>query len=464
MIRAIIRDSHVSTANTAETIAKVPSNAAIHMVESSRFAQAFAKLLILGLFVSIIAMLVLPWQQTSRGTGRVIAFNPQEREQSIEAPIKGVVLEVNKELRDGTFVKKGEFLLEIQPEAFDLGERLEEQLTRLRNKLRNAEDKVKVNEDLVAGFKEAGEFAVSAAREQVESAKAKLKSKAKEISGKETKVWQAQLDYNRQYDLWEDGAKPKKLVEKLKAELDFAKADLESAQEDVNSLQQELLSKKSQLKEKQVLALAKVNEAQSKLEDARQSVQETNKTISEVSAKRSPLNRNRVLAPRDGFVFRMPLNAGGQTVKQGDKLLTFIPVAEQKSVELMINGNDLPLVQIGQEVRLQFEGWPAVQFAGWPSIAIGTFSGRVATIDPTDNGKGEFRVMVLPNEELIENYENQAPWPEDRFLRQGVRANGWVMLNRVSLGYEIWRQLNGFPVMLDEAPEKEKAKPPKLPK
>ena len=26
-----------------------------------------------------------------------------------------------------------------------------------------------------------------------------------------------------------------------------------------------------------------------------------------------------------------------------------------------------------------------------------------------------------------------------------VRANGWVMLNQVPLGYEIWRQLNGFP-------------------
>ena len=33
-------------------------------------------------------------------------------------------------------------------------------------------------------------------------------------------------------------------------------------------------------------------------------------------------------------------------------------------------------------------------------------------------------------------------------MRQGVRANGWVMLSRVRLGYEIWRQLNGFPPVL----------------
>ncbi|MFM9068837.1 MAG: hemolysin D, partial [Planctomycetota bacterium] len=37
--------------------------------------------------------------------------------------------------------------------------------------------------------------------------------------------------------------------------------------------------------------------------------------------------------------------------------------------------------------------------------------------------------------------------PEAKLLRQGVRANGWVLLNEVSLGYEIWRQLNGFPAV-----------------
>jgi hypothetical protein len=144
--------------------------------------------------------------------------------------------------------------------------------------------------------------------------------------------------------------------------------------------------------------------------------------------------------------------------------MMIVPETTTKAVALSINGNDLPLVQLGQEVRLQFEGWPAVQFAGWPSIAIGTFSGKVVTIDPTDNGKGEFRILVAPNEDIIENDSRQVAWPEDRYLRQGVRANGWVMLNKVSLGYEIWRQLNGFPVMLDEAPKKSDSKPPKLPK
>ena len=92
----------------------------------------------------------------------------------------------------------------------------------------------------------------------------------------------------------------------------------------------------------------------------------------------------------------------------------------------------------GREVRLQFEGWPAVQFVGWPSAARGTFGGIVTVVDSHDNGKGKFRVLVEPD-------PNDVSWPSRRYLRQGVQVKGWVLLDEVSLGFEIWRQLNGFP-------------------
>jgi hypothetical protein len=86
-----------------------------------------------------------------------------------------------------------------------------------------------------------------------------------------------------------------------------------------------------------------------------------------------------------------------------------------------------------------------VQFAaGWPSAAVGTFGGRIAAVDGADNGKGKFRVIIRPLD--------AEPWPSDMFLRQGARTNGWVLLNEVSLGYEIWRQLNGFPPVFDGPP------------
>lgn len=84
-------------------------------------------------------------------------------------------------------------------------------------------------------------------------------------------------------------------------------------------------------------------------------------------------------------------------------------------VQIWLDGNDAPLVAAGRHVRLQFEGWSAIQFAGWPSVAVDTFGGTVVSVDMVDNGKGKFRCQILPDKtETIQ-------WPQDRFLRQGVR-------------------------------------------
>jgi hypothetical protein len=124
-------------------------------------------------------------------------------------------------------------------------------------------------------------------------------------------------------------------------------------------------------------------------------------------------------------------------VKAGDGLLVIVPDTEDRAVELWIAGNDMPLLSDGRPVRLQFEGWPAVQFTGWPSVAVGTFGGHVALIDSTDDGSGRFRILVRP--------DTNEPWPTGLYLRQGVRVNGWVLLDSVKLGYELWRRFNGFP-------------------
>ncbi|MGL4596452.1 MAG: biotin attachment protein, partial [Bacteroidia bacterium] len=64
-----------------------------------------------------------------------------------------------------------------------------------------------------------------------------------------------------------------------------------------------------------------------------------------------------------------------------------------------------------------------------------TFGGRVAVIDNMDT-KGRYRILVVPDTADV-------VWPEQ--IRMGSGARGWLLLNDVSAGYEIWRQINGFP-------------------
>ena len=433
--------------------------ATIHLVQSSRFARGLAKFLLFGLLLAIIGMAVLPWQQTSRGTGEVVAFAPQEREQTVKATAKGIIARIADGLVEGKQVKKGDFLLEIQPFAGNMVQQIEDQLGFVQAKVETAKVKADAYGQNVTGFTEAMEFALSAAKEMVSSAKAKLESKQKQVSAYRAKELQARLNYERQESLWKKGLKPQKEVEKLKKEWDVAIADFESVQRDVSSLENEVVAKQQELQEKQSVGQTKIDYAIAMQQSALGEIATARKDIGDLSIKQQELKRLVVKAPRDGIVFRLNVNVQGDTVKEGDPLLTVVPEATQNAVELLVPGNDMPLVETGQEVRLQFEGWPAVQFAGWPSVAVGTFSGTVATVDATDNGKGQFRILITPNE------EDGPEWPADRYLRQGVRANGWVMLRRVSLGYEIWRQLNGFPVIIsDEEPKKDKRKAPKIPK
>jgi multidrug resistance efflux pump len=236
-----------------------------------------------------------------------------------------------------------------------------------------------------------------------------------------------------------------------------AKAELESVQREVVAAEKELQAKKHELEQKRREAQTKVDYARAMREDAAGQMATTNKEMRDVEIKLGTMKRLVIEAPRDGTIFRMPIYERGQMVKEGDSLFTIVPDNVERAVELWVSGNDTPLVRPGDDVRLQFEGWPAVQFAGWPSVAVGTFGGQVASIDATDDGTGKFRLLL--------KQEANDPWPSDRFLRQGVRANGWVMLSQVSLGYEIWRQLNGFPpVVAKDAAAAEAGKDTKTPK
>ena len=107
---------------------------ALQLVQSSRNAPPLGQarcwlLLVLG----ICAMAFLPWQQSARGTGKVVAFVPQERQQTVTSPVKGIVVRVGEGLGRGARVKRGQFILEIQPQAANLVEQLQSQLQDLNS-------------------------------------------------------------------------------------------------------------------------------------------------------------------------------------------------------------------------------------------------------------------------------------------------------------------------------------------
>ena len=388
-------------------------------------------------------MLLLPWQQTSRGEGIVTALNPQQRPQQVQSQYDGIVKRIAPGLLEGSRVKKGDFILELEPTSRgEIGqtdlilELLQEQLRAEQAELELYQTQVTLSETSRTATEEKQKLAI-------ESARFKLQEKESLIRKYRVDLGLAKLNRERSDELKVVGVEPGLDNATYRAKENALEEELSAQLQSQSGIQTDIKEKEAELSKIIAEMDDKVASSKSKVQSQIGKIQATQQKISDVKIKRGNLDRLEQTAPCDGVLYRLVTAEGTQSVKKGDELFTIVPDVESLSVELTIAGNDTSFVREGQEVRLQFEGWPAVQFIGWPSVAIGTFGGRVRIIDKFSEGAGKFRILVVPD-------PDQEPWPDERFLRQGMRANGWVMLNQVSLGFEIWRQLNGFPPSLED--------------
>lgn len=218
-------------------------------------------------------------------------------------------------------------------------------------------------------------------------------------------------------------------VAALEGKLDAARMAMQTAQLDVD--------RKQRLFDKGLSARRELEAATISYKELKATAAGISADVAKAQVQQTRQATQQVVAPQDGIILRITAGGGATFVKEGDELVSFAPVIDQRAAEIFISGLDAALVQPGRNVRLMFEGWPAVQFSGWPSVAIGTFPGIVQFVDPAVSSNGRFRVVVVESP--------QQPWPDDRYLRLGARARGWIVLNSVRLGYEVWRKLNNFP-------------------
>jgi adhesin transport system membrane fusion protein len=425
------------------------SLAAARLVPSSNTASACAA--VFGALFACVALglVVVPWQQSSAGHGRVVAYAPLERQQTIEAPVEGRL--VKFWVRDGSHVRAGDPLLEISDNDPQIVARLRQERDAAQARLEAARAREGAVGERVGQLAQSRQSAVGAAASRVRMAQDRVRAARQSVQATEAAARTAQLNADRQRALLAEGLASTRTgelaeLDRVRAgtEVDRARATLSAAQSEESAFQSDLLRVGTD-------GFAAIEDARAARAAAAAEIAAATGELARIEVRLARQATQLVAAPRSGTVLRLVAATGGDQVKAGDPLLVFVPDTEARAVELWVDGNDVPLLTEGQRVRLQFEGWPAIQFTGWPTLAYGTFGGRIAVVDSTDNGQGKFRVLVTP--------EPGARWPTGRYLRQGVRANGWVLLNRVRLGWELWRQFNGFPPMpapLGAPPERAK--------
>ncbi len=421
--------------------AEAADRAALAMVASPRVARTLATIVV-ALFAAIVLSLTfLPWQQTSVGSGRVVAYAPLERQQNVEAPIEGRVMRVH--VREGSRVRRGEALLDLTDNDPLILERLQQERGAAVMRIEAARARAAAVEARLGELTLSRDNALTAGESRIRMAQNRVRAAIQSVAAAEAAQRTAQLNFDRQEALVREGLASTRTIElatldqlRTRTEVDRARASLEAARAEVEAITADRSRAGTD-------GFAAINDGRATRASVQAEIAAATAEIARMDVRLARQQTQRVMAPRDGTVLRLMVNTGGEMVKAGDPLLVLVPDTEERAVELWVDGNDVPLLREDRHVRIQFEGWPAIQFSGWPRASIGTFGGRVAVIDAADNGRGQFRVIVVP--------AGREGWPSGRYLRQGVRANGWILLNRVRLGYELWRRFNGFPPTVNPA-------------
>ena len=417
----------------------------IRLIGSTNQVRLIAWVLGLMMLITLACLIFLPWVQNVQGAGRVSALNPSERAQTIDAPVDGRIRLWT--VKEGTRVKKGDLVAELMDNDPMVLFRRQEERTAVGNRLEQGKVRVNNLEMSLTQLDLTRRNELTANASRIDMAKAAVQGAEQQIKAGEANLLAARQNLERRKKSVDLGLSSVRDLELAEQAVQTARADLDRFTANLNAAKNDVLARQA---DQQRIETS----YQRQLQDARASLASANADVQNIVAelKRQDVNVARqetqnVVAPRDGVIFRLLAQPGSELVKSGEPIATMVPDTTTLVVELMMNGNDLPLIHKGDKVRLQFEGWPAVQFTGWPSVAVGTFGGQVFLVDQTDDGKGKFRILVEPDPQ-------EPTWPSNRYLRQGVRANGWVLLKQVPLGFELWRQFNGFPpVVANKEPE-----------
>ncbi|MFD1141800.1 HlyD family secretion protein [Larkinella insperata] len=408
---------------------------------------------LMALLLIALITLFLPWRQNISGEGSVTALTPRDRPQTIQNAIAGRI--ERWKIQEGQFVKKDDTLLvisEIKDEYFDpnLPKRLDEQLDAKQGSLEATDAKIAALDGQIQALKTGLQVKLESARNKVRQSAFKVASDSTDLLA-ERKNYQIALDRLDRYEKgYKNGLFSLTDLESRRLTVQQDYAQVIAQENKLNVSRQELVNARLDLNTIQADYQEKLAKALSDRSSAVSYRAEADGEISKIQNKISSVDVRRglyvVRAPQDGFVVRSYKFGIGETIKEGESIAILQPAQPAIAVELYVRAMDVPLIQRGRHVRLQFDGWPAIQFSGWPSVAVGTFGGEVAVIDAVSSMNGKYRLLVKP--QTLKGDQN---WPQQ--LRVGSGVYGWVMLDDVPIWYEIWRQLNGFPPNLQEEPK-----------
>jgi multidrug resistance efflux pump len=394
-------------------------------------------------FAGLLIFLFLPWTQNIKAKGMITTRMQEQRPQEINSPIPGKI--VRWWVKEGDFVRKGDTIMqlsEIKEDYLDpqLVDRTREQIDAKKSTTDYYRNKALTAAQQIEALNRIKRLKI----EQLNNKRLQLENK---FTGEKAELAAAENEYNllkdqfeRQQKMYEEGLVSQTQLQQRNAAYQSALSRkvvvenklLQTRQEIVNTeieqhaTEQDYAEKGSKVEGDRLQSLGQVTAGEGDI--AKLENQLSNYII-----------RNGmyiILAPQDGQIIQAKKSGIGEILKDGERITMIVPDRIHYAVEMYVRPVDLPLINIGQKVRLTFDGFPSIIFSGWPENSYGTFGGKIIAYEHNINPNGLFRVLIVED-------STQRKWPQQ--IKTGSGAQSIVLLSDVPLWYELWRNINGFP-------------------
>lgn len=431
----------------------ISSNSVSHLIDLKKYkspASIYASRLPrrslrwLMLFFGICILIsFLPWTQNVQADGMVTNLKPDQRPQVVNSVIAGQIEKWY--IQEGQFVDKGDtilFISEVKDEYFDpkLLQRTRERLSAQEGGIAAYIKKINAVDQQVAALKQGQILKTEQAQNKLRQGVLKVQSDSLDLIAATSNLDIAEKQYLRQEKLYKDGLKSLTELENFRQKYREAEAKFVSAENKLLTSRNELINAKIELTSIQADYNDKIAKSESDkftaLTDMLDAEGKLAKTLNEVSNYTIRSSMYFITAPQSGYITKALQSGIGETIKEGDPIVSIVPNITELAVEMYVRPIDLPLLEKGAPVRFIFDGWPSLVFSGWPNVSVGTYAGRVFAIDNVTSSNGKYRILVAPDPQ-------EEPWPKE--LRMGSGAQSIALLKDVPIWYEFWRQLNGFP-------------------
>ena len=404
-----------------------------------KYFNRFSIVFLLLLFV----ILFLPWTQSISGFGYVTTLKPSQRPQTLQSPIPGRVEAWF--VREGDYVSKGDTILrvsEVKSTYFDskLLERTQAQIAAKTQSVSAYRGKIAALENQVKALENEQSLKLQQAENKLLQSYLKVKTDSVDLEMTKTNQTIAKRQFERVRTLQSEGLKSAKDVEQMKLKFQAAYAKQISQENKLAESSNAVLNAQLEMGRVKSSYADKIAKSKSEFYSAQTSQFNTEVEVSKLETSYANYSRRSdlqfVTAPQSGYINKVLKSGIGETFKEGESLLRIMPADYDLAVESYVKPIDLPLVHIGERVRVQFDGWPAIVFSGWESVSYGTYGAKVVAVENFISQNGLYRVLLAPD---IEDH----PWPKG--VRVGSGAKTIALLDDVPIWFELWRQLNGFP-------------------